>query len=71
MFNPFMLNDDDFYTLLCEIDPDINFYNKNDKRIVSSCKYYMDIFFLSTVSKNIDLLQQKYIFPCVISILGA
>ena len=39
MFNPFMLNDDDLYTPLWEIDPDINFYNKNDKRIVSSCKY--------------------------------
>ena len=55
IFNPFMLNDDDFYTPLWEIDPDINFYNKIDMHLVSSCNYYMDSSFLSAVSKNIDL----------------
>ena len=69
MFNPFMLNDDDFYTPLWEIDPDINFYNKIDSHLVSSCNYYMDSSFLSAVSKNIDLLQQKDIFSmCHINI---
>ena len=70
MFNPFMLNDD-FYTPLWEIDPDINFYNKIDTHLVSSCNYYMHSSFLSAVSNNIDLLQEKDIFRCVISILEA
>ena len=69
MFNPFMLNDDDFYTPLWGTDPDINFYNKIDTHLVSSCNYYMDSSFLSAVSKNIDLLQQKDIFSmCHINI---
>ena len=61
----------DFYIPLWEIDPDINVYNKIDTHLVSSCNYYMDSSFLRPVSKNIDLLQQKDIFRCVISILGA
>ena len=52
MLNPFMLIDDDFYTPLWEIDPDINSYNKIDTHLVSSCDYYMDSSFLSAVGKK-------------------
>ena len=37
LFNPFELNEDDYYSPLCEIDPDVNFYNKISSHLGSSC----------------------------------
>ena len=71
IFNPFMFNDNDLYTSLWELDPEVNFYNEIAMHLVSSCSYYMDSSFLSAVSQNIDLLEQNIFFGCVISILGA
>ena len=42
LFQPFELNTENYYSLLFDIDPDINFYNKIDLHINSNCNYYME-----------------------------
>ena len=52
LFQPFELNTENYYSPLFDIDPDINFYNKIDLHINSSCKYYMEEEF-SMVLRNL------------------
>ena len=54
LFNPFELNEDDNYSPLCEIDPDVNFYNKIDSHLGSSCNYYFEDYFLEALSKKYE-----------------
>ena len=52
IFNPFELNTDKYYSPLCDIDPDINFYNEIDYHLVSHCNYYMDNHFTSAIKNK-------------------
>ena len=65
LFIPFELNEDDDYSHLCEIDPDVNFYNKIGSHIGSSCNYYFEDYFLDALSKSMNLilrtLQSHYV----------
>ena len=40
IFNPFDLNDPDLSSLLCDIDPDFNFYNNFNTKVYTHCKYH-------------------------------
>ena len=52
IFNPFELNTDKYYSPLCDIDLDINFYNEIDYHLVSHCNYYMDNHFTSAIKNK-------------------
>ena len=52
IFNPFELNTDRYYSPLCDIDPDINFYNEIDYHLVSQCNYYMENHFTNAISNR-------------------
>ena len=42
LFNPFQLNDKDYYTPLSEVDPDVNFYNNINSHLVLNCNSYLE-----------------------------
>ena len=42
LFNPFQLNDKDYYTPLSQIDPDVNFYNNVNSHLGLNCNYYLE-----------------------------
>ena len=54
LFQPFELNDNDYYSPLFDIDPDINFYNKTDFHTGFNCNYYMEDFLSVALSGKID-----------------
>ena len=45
LFNPFQLNDKDYYTPLSQIDPDVNFCNNVNSHLGLSCNYYINTFY--------------------------
>ena len=52
LFQPFELNNNDSYSPLFDIDPDINFFNKIDYQIGSNCNYYMEDTFHSNLNNS-------------------
>ena len=51
LFKPYEMNSDDFYSPICETDPDINFYNEINYQIGSTCNYYIEGA-ISSIFKN-------------------
>ena len=52
IFDPFEMNTDKYYAPLCDIDPDINFFNEIDNHLVSPCNYFMENHFISAVKNR-------------------
>ena len=52
LFQPFELNNNDSYSPLFDIDPDIHFFNKIDYQIGSNCDYYMEDTFHSNLNHS-------------------
>ena len=52
LFQPFELNNNDSYSPLFDIDPDINFFNKIDYQIGSNCNYYKEDTFHSNLNNS-------------------
>ena len=52
LFNPFQLNDKDYYTPLSQIDPDVNFYNNVNSHLGLSCNYYLENTFYELVKSQ-------------------
>ena len=50
LFIPFELNDQGHYSNLCDIDPDLNFYNALNQ-LTSKCNYYLESSFNSVINK--------------------
>ena len=50
LFIPFELNDQDHSSNLCDIDPDLNFYNALNQ-LTSKCNYYLESSFNSVINK--------------------
>ena len=69
IFNPFELNTDKYYAPLCDIDPDINFFNEIDYHLVSQCNYFMENHFISAVKNRFhDVSLSKMFSLCHINI---
>ena len=52
LFNPFELNNDDIYSPLCDIDPDVNYYDLLETH-VQQCNYYFENSFLPVIQKRL------------------
>ena len=59
LFNPFELNEDVYYSPLCEINPDVNCYNKISSHLGSSCNHYFEDYLPEALAKKYNH-QRKY-----------
>ena len=69
LFQPFELNDNDYYSPLFDVDPDVNFYNKIDCHTGFNCNYYMEELFSDAPRDKIGNSHYEYLFSmCHINI---
>ena len=71
LFNPFQLNDKDYYTPFSQIHPDVNFYYDINSHLGLNCNYYMENSFYDLIEAQINGLTYENPFVCVISIYVA
>ena len=62
LFNPFQLNDKDYYTPLSQIDPDVNFYNNVNSHLGLSCNYYLENTFYELVKSQMHNSTTENVF---------
>ena len=62
LFNPFQLNDKDYYTPLSQIDPDVNFFNNVNSHLGLSCNYYLENSFYDLVKSQMNNLTTENMF---------
>ena len=71
LFNPFQLNDKDYYTPLSQIDPDANFFNNVNSHLELSCNYYLENSFYDLVKSQMNnLTTENMFFLCHLNIRG-
>ena len=69
LFNPFEVNEDQYYTPLCEIDPDINYYNSIGSHLGTNCNYYYEGHFETALkTKCIDIKTRNTLSLCHLNI---
>ena len=69
LFNPFQLNDKDYYSPLSQIDPDVNFYNNINTHLGLNCNYYMENSFYDLIKARTNCLTSENVFSlCHINI---
>ena len=69
LFNPFQLNDKDYYTPLSQIDPDANFYYNFHSHLGLNCNYYMENSFYDLINAQMNRLTSENLFSlCHINI---
>ena len=62
LFNPFQLNDKDYYTPLSQIDPDVNFYNNVNSHLGLNCNYYLENTFYELVKSQMHNSTTENVF---------
>ena len=68
LFQPFELNDNDYYSPLFDVDPDVNFYNKVDFHGFKY-NYYMEDLFSDALRDKISNSHYEHLFSmCHINI---
>ena len=69
LFQPFELNDNDYYSPLFDVDPDVNFHNKIDFYTGFNCNYYRENLFSDALRDMIGNSQCEFLFSiCHINI---
>ena len=68
-FNPFEVNEDQYYTPLYEIDLDINYYNSISSHLATNCNYYYEDHFETALkTKCIDIKTLNTLSTCHLNI---